>query len=153
MNKDLQFLLDTGKVKSKRSLAFVHEGMQCVYVTEYLIDAYLGPFKFYVTWMNPCCTNTQLLNIASIYIHPARARLYFPSFLDVRIPPENRVGIRGILDTYDIKDYDKFDLIIATGGYSPISWGHVVPIEPVDCDFEVIHAIEEIVAEYNRNKF
>ena len=43
-----------------------------------------------------------------------------------------------------------FDLILAEKAYTPVHAGLVEEIEPVDCDLDEIHAIEEIWDEYKR---
>ena len=87
-----------------------------------------------------------------MYIHDAKARLYFPPFLDTRIPPNNREEPQRtqLMTKYGLKEYDKFDYVIATKGVSPIKPGTVEPWEPLDCPFDTIHAIEEIKDEYLR---
>lgn len=151
MNKILRKLLDSGDVLNKRSLRFFIKDITVAYTTEYEMDGALGPFKWYTTWKDKDCNDPKLLMHAGIYIHPARARLYFPGYLDSRIPPENNVVIKQILKKYNIREYNKFDLIIAGKAYTPVHAGQVEEIEPTDCDISEIHAIEEIWQEYKRN--
>lgn len=152
MNNILKQLLDTGDIIRKRTLHFIVEGEPTAFTTEYTMNGTLGPFKWYVTWKDENCkTNREFKwRQASIFIHDARARLYFPPYLDTRIPPKNREGLEEILERFHVPVYDKFDLIVATKAKSPIKAGYVEEIEPIDCDFEEIHAIEEIWDEYER---
>lgn len=150
MNKILKALLDSGDIVSKRSLKFVINNEIVAYTTEYLMNGYLGPFKWYTTWKSDTCNEHLKLINAGIYIHPARARLYFPGYLDSRIPPENRDNIEEILRAYNIPEYNKFDLIIAGKARTPVHAGTVEEIPPIDCPMDEIHAIEEIWDEYKR---
>lgn len=153
MNKILQKLLDSGDILSRRSLRFFIENTTVAYTTEYYMDGALGPFKWYVTWKSDECNEPNLLMHASIYIHDARTRLYFPAYLDCRIPPENNVDIKFILARYHIPEYDKFDLIMAEKGWTPVHAGMIEEIEAVDCPLDEIHAIEEIWDEYKRTLY
>lgn len=150
MNKDLEFLYSTGDIVKRRTLQFDIEGEPVAYVTEFHMRTALGPMKWYLTWKDEAQHNKYWLAQASIKIHDARARLYFPAFLDSRIPPENREDLQYWLDRFGLKEYDKFDIAIASRGKSPIKAGTVHEIENRECPFEEIHAIEEIVAEYQR---
>ncbi len=51
---------------------------------------------------------------------------------------------------WGIDEYDKFEWAVKTEVKSPIKLGMVREIEPRDCDFEEIYAIDEVVAEYLR---
>lgn len=150
MNKDLAYLLSTGDVISKRSLALHNDVQDVCYTTEYLMNSALGPFKFWITWINPENIDFEICKVIPMVKYAARARLYFPAYLDTRIPPENREGLQQILDYFGLKEYDKYDLIIASKGKNTHKYGQVRPIEPTDCDFGFIHAIDEIVTEYKR---
>lgn len=150
MNSILQNLLNSGDIISKRSLRFYIGDITVAYTTEYYMNGVLGPFKWYVTWKDADCHDPDLLCHASIFIHDARARLYFPAYLDGRIPPEHRVDIKSILKRYNIPEYNKFDLIIAGKARTPVHAGLVEEIDPIDCPLDEIHAIEEIWQEYKR---
>lgn len=150
MNKDLQFLLNTGNIIGKRSLEFYEGDTIIAYTTEYHMDANMGPLSFWITWKHPDCNDKDILRAASIHIHDARARLYFPAYLDTRIPPINREGLEELQKEWGIKEYDKFEWAIKTEARSPIKRGMVREIEPIDCNLDEIHAIEEIVEEYLR---
>lgn len=152
MNEVLQYLLNTGDVVRKRTLHFIREEGPVSYTTEYTMNAALGPFVWYITWLDPECPDKKLGESASIYIHDARARMYFPPFLDTRIPPANREQpqLQQLMDQYGLKEYDKFDFVVATKGLSPIKRGWVELCEALDCPYEEIHAIEEIYEEYKR---
>lgn len=150
MNKILQDLLNSGDIVGKRSLRFYIKDTTVAYTTEYNMNGALGPFFWYTTWKDRDCNDPKLLAHAGIFIHPARARLYFPGYLDSRIPPENNVDIYWILKRYNIPEYNKFDLILAEKAYTPVHAGLVEEIEPIDCDLDEIHAIEEIWDEYKR---
>lgn len=150
MNKHLEYLLNTGDITGKRSLEFYKDDIIIAYTTEYHMNSKLGPMNFWITWKHPECNDPRLLRGASIYIHDARARLYFPAYLDTRIPPPNREGLEELQVEWGIKEYNKFDWIIATKASSPIKLGLVREIEPKDCPIDEIHAIEEIVEEYHR---
>lgn len=152
MNKDLQYLLNTGNITGKRTLRVIREEGPVAYVTEYRMNSKLGPFTWYIVWLDPECPDREIAKTASIYIHDARARMYFPPFLDTRIPPENRVEPQRtkLMRKYGLKEYNKFDYVIATKGLSPIKKGYVIEVEPKDCEYDEIHAIEEIVQEYHR---
>lgn len=150
MNKDLEYLINTGDITKRRTLEFYKGDLIIAYTTEYHMNSLLGPMKFYITWKHPDCQDKYLLSFASIWIHDARARLYFPAYLDTRIPPENREGIEELQAYYHVGEYDKFDWIIASKAKSPIKPGMVREIEPMDCPYDEIHAIDEIVTEYHR---
>lgn len=150
MNEILSKLLNSGDLVSRKSLALIGEYGAVAYTTEYLMNSKLGPMKFWITWKEETYPDKRRWEEASIYIHDARARLYFPPYLDTRIPPANRVGIRGILDSFGIEEYDKFELVVRSGGESPIKYGSVTRIPARDCEFDEIHAIEEILEEYER---
>lgn len=166
MNSHLQYLLNTGDVVNKRTLQFFmnrletsttledldfREGsISVAYTTEYMMNSVLGPFKWYLTWLAPDCPDRKLAQNASIVIHDARARMYFPPYLDTRIPPENREGLEQILRRYKLSEYDKFDLVKATKGWSPIKLGNVREVDARDCPYTIIHAIDEIIEEYKR---
>ena len=152
MNTILKKLLDSGDIYKVRSLHFDIDGRPVSYTTEYSMHGELGDFKWYVTWLDPNCKSPDDAKVASIYIHDARARLYFPAFLDTRIPPENRDEPQRseLMRQYGLKEYDKFDYIIASKGESPIKYGIVHKIAPVHCEYDEIHAIEEIWDEYKR---
>lgn len=150
MNKDLEFLINTGDIIKRRSLEFYDSDCVIAYTTEYHMNSKLGPLKFWITWKDDRCLDSDKLRFASIFIHDARARLYFPAYLDTRIPPENREDLDELQKKWGIKEYDKFDWVVATKAKSPIKHGLVREIEPVDCPIEEIHAIEEIVEEYQR---
>lgn len=166
MNKDLEYLLSTGDIIGKRTLQFFMNRLETdittadcdfrvgsipvAFSTEYLMEGKLGPFKWYITWIDKNCPDKKLAREASIYIHDARARLYFPAYLDSRIPPENREDLQHFLDRYGMEEYDKFDMVKNTKAWSPIKLGNVREIEPIDCDLDEIHAIEEIVEEYKK---
>ena len=166
MNKDLEYLLSTGDVVRKRTLRFffnrTHTQFEFVdcdwregsipvgYTTQYEMNSALGPFKWYLTWLDPECPDYSYASSCSIRLYKARARTYFPAYLDTRIPPENRVDLREILDRFGLEEYDKFDLVKATKAYSPIKLGNVCEVEPLDCPYDDIHEIEEIVKEYQR---
>lgn len=150
MNKTLKALLDSGDILNKRSLKFIIHGETVAYTTEYHMTGALGPFKWYTTWKSETCNDPDKLMHASIYIHPARARLYFPAYLDSRIPPENREDLEEILKRFNVPKYDKFDLAIAGRAKTPVHAGTVEEIPPIDCPMDEIHAIEEIWDEYKR---
>ena len=152
MNKDLEYLLNTGDVVRKRTLNFYIGETSVAYTTEYSMNTQLGPFVWYLTWKDPECKDTELPKAASIYIHDARARMYFPAYLDTRIPPANREKeqLDYLMKKFGLKEYDKFDFVIATKGSSPIKLGLVREVPPKDCPYDTVHAIEEIVEEYQR---
>lgn len=150
MNNTLKALLESGDIISKRSLKFVIDDEIVAYTAEYHMNGVLGPFKWYTTWKSETCNEYLKLINAGIYIHPARARLYFPAYLDSRIPPENNEDIENILRRHNVHKYDKFDLIIAGRAWTPVHAGTVEEISPIDCPMDEIHAIEEIWAEYKR---
>lgn len=150
MNKILHDLLASGDIIYKRSLKFIIDDEIVAYTTEYYMNGALGPFKWYITWKSETCTDSLKLINAGIYIHPARARLYFPAYLDSRIPPENNLDIENILRRHNVPKYDKFDLVIAGKAWTPVHAGTVEEIPPVDCPLDEIHAIEEIWEEYKR---
>lgn len=150
MNKDLEYLYKTGDILKRRTLQFVIDEEPVAYVTEFQMTSALGPFKWYLTWKDVNQNDKMKLEQASIMIHDARARVYFPAFLDTRIPPENREDLEELMQKYHLDHYDKFDFIIATKARSPIKAGTVHEIENIDCPFDEIHAINEIVAEYHR---
>lgn len=150
MNSNLKYLYDTGDILKRRTLMFEIEGEPVAYVTEFQMNSKLGPMKWYLTWKDKNQHNKVYLQVASIMIHDARARLYFPAFLDTRIPPENRERLEELLDHFGLDHYDKWDFIIATKANSPIKPGNVHEIANIECPFDEIHAIEEIVEEYNR---
>lgn len=151
MNKNLQWLLETGDVTARRTLAICDNDTEEIeyYVTEYSMNSkYLGPMKWWCTWKNPMCNRQDLILRGSFYVNDARARLYFPASLDTRIPPENREDLGEWLERQGLDHYDKFDIIVATKGYNVNRLDHAVEIEPLDCPFENIHAIEDVVREY-----
>lgn len=152
MNVVLKKLLDTGDIFKTRTLQFYEGDTNIAYVTEYSMHSALGDFKWYVTWKDENCDNKSYLEAASIYIHDARARLYFPAFLDTRIPPDNREEPQRseLMQKYGLKEYDKFDYVIASKGYSVIKLGLVREVSPINCPIDNIHAIEEIWDEYKR---
>ena len=150
MNDILRKIEDSGDVTNKRTLQYFVEGESVAFVTEYHMNSELGPFKWYLTWKDVNQHDKLKLGFASIMVNNARARLYFPAFLDTRIPPENREDLADILDKYNLDHYDKFDLIIATEAKSPIKAGYVKEISNVNCPFDKIHAIDEIYREYKR---
>lgn len=152
-NEDLRFLLGTGTIYSKRSLIYIIEDKPVSYTTEYLMHGKEDDFAWYTTWAHPVCNDPELLWKASI-LYPsmmARARFYFPAFLNQRIPPANREEpqLSQILKSFGMDTYNKFTLICRSGGVTPITKGYVEEIDPIDCDRESIHAIEEIVMRYN----
>lgn len=49
---------------------------------------------------------------------------------------------------YGLEYYDKYDVIVETKGYNINRLDHAVEIEPMDCCFDNIHAIDEILTEY-----
>lgn len=153
MNEILKRLKETGDIKQLRTLVYSIDDDEVAYVNEYKMNTILGPFTWYCTWRAPEQHDAMKLCRASIRIHDARARVYFPAFLDSRIPPANREPCQLIelLEKYGMKEYDKFDFIIATKGKSPIKLGLVKEIENVECPYDEIHEIEEIWKEYNRD--
>lgn len=153
MNDTLKALLNSGDITKKRSLKFTIDNEVVAYTTEYHMNGVLGPFKWYTTWKAEACNDRSKLINAGIYIHDARARLYFPGYLDSRIPPENNVDIENILRRHGLSEYDKFDLIIAGRAWTPVHAGTVEEISPIDCPLNEIHAIEEIWQEYKRTLF
>lgn len=155
MNKQLEFLLNTGDIIKKRTLKFVIDEEIVAYTTEYTMHTKLGPFVWYITWKSDNCNDPKKLEWASIMIHMARARMYFPAYLDTRIPPANRESkqLKEILARFGMTEYDKFTLITRSHGFSPIKPGLVYEVEPMDCQIEEIHAIEEIVKEYNKELY
>ena len=152
MNKDLQFLIDTGDIVKRRTLLLSKDEIPIAYTTEYHMNSELGPMKFYITWKHPACNDAKLLMLASIKIRDARARLYFPAYLNTRIPPANRVGYEELAAKWGITgEYDKFEWAVKTKAKSPIKSGTVEEIEPIDCPYDDIHEIEKIVKEYRRS--
>ncbi len=91
MNKELEFLINTGNIVKRRTLEFYEDDISIAYTTEYLMNANMGPLNFWIAWINHNCADESLLRAASIHIHDAR--LYFPEYLDTRIPIENRCGL------------------------------------------------------------
>lgn len=148
MNKILKDILDSGMVTKKRTLEYYIDESTVAYVTEYHMNTDLGPMRWWCTWA--ACDIPEYLKYASVTVYYARARLYFPAFLDTRIPPENREGLDVLMQKFGLKEYDKFDFVIATKGKSPIKAGLVREVEPRDCDRDDIHAIEEIWEEMHR---
>jgi len=147
-NEILRKLLNTGDIFSCRTLLYIIEQMPVAYITEYKMHSVSGDFNWYVTWKHEDATDIEMLKNASIFIHDARARLYFPAFLDTRIPPANRDGLEEILNRFSMTEYDKFELIKRSKGLSPIKAGCVEEIEAVDCWMQEIHAINEIWDRY-----
>ena len=150
MNSILEQLITSKDFVSKKTLALIGGYGAVAYTTEYLMNSKLGPLKFWITWKEPTYPDKEKWQEASIFIHDARARLYFPAYLDTRIPPENREGIKGILDSFNMDEYDKFELVVRSGGKSPIKFGYVVRLPARDCEFDEIHAIDEVLEEYFR---
>lgn len=152
MNKDLEYLLATGDVLDFKTFAIVDNETEQVeyYVTQYDMTSALGPLNWWCTWKAPECKERRLWLRGSFYENEARARLYFPASLDTRIPPENRDGIEEWLQRYGLTQYDKWDIIEVTGGYHVNRLDHDIRVEARHCPYDKIHAIEEIVAEYQR---
>jgi hypothetical protein len=153
MNKELEYLLGTGDVTDVRSLAICDNATDEIeyYVTQYEMNSKLGPMNWWCTWKNPEQKDKDLWLRGSFYVNDARARLYFPACLDTRIPPENREGIDEWLKEFGLKKYDKFNIIVATKGLNPNRLDYAVEIAPKHCDYNEIHAIDEVVAEYQRD--
>lgn len=152
MNEILKRLIDTGDIVDYKTLVLLDNKTDAVeyYVTEYSMNSRLGPFKWWCTWLADECTDEVLRLRGSFYKNVARARMYFPPALDTRIPPENREGITEWLAKHGLDHYDKWDMIVETGGYNVNRVDHVKVVEPRHCTREQIHAIEEIWDEYNR---
>lgn len=151
MNKDLEYLINSGDIVGKRTLRFYLNDITIAYTTEYKMNSPLGPMKFYVTWKDENCDDAVLLDLASIRMYAARARLYFPAYMDTRIPPPNRVGYEELAAKWGVVgEYDKFEWAVKTKCGSPIKRGLVEEIEPTDCSYDFINEIEKIVAEYER---
>ena len=150
MNKDLAFLLNSGDVCGKRTLLFTIDDEPVAYTTEYHMQTKLGPFKWWLTWRHPSCTDRHKTEWASITVYDARARVFFPAYLDCRIPPANREEpqLSEILTSLGLSEYDKFDICVRSGAHSPIKPGYVQEVAPLDCPYEDVHAIDEIVTEY-----
>lgn len=61
MNKQLEYLLNTGDVLKKRTLKFVIDNEIVAYTTEYTMRTKLGPFVWYLTWKADTCNDQDFV--------------------------------------------------------------------------------------------
>lgn len=83
MNVILSKLLKADGLQ-RRSLECYDDIGPIVYTTQYIANSVLGEMKWYITWRNHDIPlgDDRLLDVA-LYIHDARARMYFPAYLEI----------------------------------------------------------------------
>ena len=155
MNKLLKEMLESGCVKSHRTLVFIVDHIDVAYVSEYIMDSKLGPFTWYCTWKCSLDVPAKLAAYIQIIKYPARAKTFMPGTLERRFPPRNRIGLDEYLSNIGLKEYNKFDILSVTKGESFAMPGTVKEVEPRNCELDDIFCIEQIYdewkAELNKN--